>query len=100
MQALKALIIFMGILIFVAMGFLVYGLLTLDDDKDPPKPTAGRSFGLVESQMPAGASVSATLVEDGRVVISLRLADGGVEIRIFDLVSGAALGVIRLDGAP
>jgi hypothetical protein len=99
MQALKALVIFMGILIFVAMGFLVYGLLNLDDDKDPPKLIAGGSFGVVESRLPAGATVRETLIEDGRAVVTVGLADGGVEIRIFDLANGTALGVIRLGGA-
>ena len=100
MQALKALVVFMGILIFIAMGFLVYGLLNLGDDAPETLSAARMPFGLVESQMPAGASVSGTSVADSRLVVSLRLAKGGAEIRIFDLASGAALGVIRLKAAP
>jgi hypothetical protein len=98
MQALKALVVFMGILIFVAMGFLVYGLLNRGDDAQ--ESVAGASFGVVESRLPAGAAVSGMSVGDGRVVVRLRLADGGAEIRIFDLASGAALGTIRLSAAP
>ena len=100
MQALKALVVFMGILIFIAMGFLVYGLLTRGDDAEEPKYVTGSSFGLIEQQLPAGASVSGTSLQDGRLVVRLRLAKGGAEIRIFDLVSGASLGVIRLKAAP
>ncbi len=98
MQALKALVVFMGILIFIAMGFLVYGLL--DRGGNAQTSTAATSFGLIEQRLPAGASVSAMTVDAGRAIIHVRLADGGAEIRIFDLASGAALGTIRLDAAP
>ncbi len=98
MQALKALVVFMAILILIAMGFLVYGLLNQGLDDGAQTSTA--SFGRVEAPLPAGASVSGISVEDGRVVVRVRLADGGAEIRIFDLASGASLGTIRLKATP
>jgi hypothetical protein len=99
MQALKALVVFMGILIFAGLGLLIYGLATRiggGDDAPPP----GANFGVVEQTLPAGAAVDGVSVEDGRAVVRVRLAGGGMELRIFDLASGAAVGTIRLRGAP
>lgn len=98
MQALKALVVFMGILIFAGLGLLIYGLMTQIGGDDTPPP--GANFGVVEQVLPAGAVVDSVSVEDGRAVVRVRLADGGVELRVFDLASGAALGIIRLRGAP
>lgn len=106
MQALKALVIIMGILIFAGMGLLVYGLMTrVTWDEEPVAAPAGspptpQGFGEVESPLPDGASVAGVLVESGRAVVHVRLPGGGAEVRVFDLGTGAAKGRIRLKGTP
>lgn len=99
MQALKALVIFMGVLIFAGMGLLVYGLMTRvggEDIAEPERPQPLKPFGIVESVLPAGATVGRVSVENGSAVVEVRRSDGGVEIRMFDLATGAAGGTIRL----
>lgn len=106
MQALKALVIFMGVLIFAGMGLLVYGLMTrVGSDEEVSQAPAGhpptlQGFGEIESTLPDGASVAGVLVDNGRVVVHVRLPGGGAEVRIFDLGTGAAKGRIRLKGTP
>ena len=103
MQALKALVIFMGVLIFAGLGLLVYGLLTRvggEDTAEPERPQSLKAFGIVESTLPAGATVFRVSVENGSVVVEVRQSDGGVEIRLFDLSTGAAGGTIRLLTTP
>ena len=101
MQALKALVIFMSVLIIAGMGLLVYGLMTRVswDDKtvqaEAPLASASVSFAL-----PAGATVESVAVDNGRAVVHVRLVDGGAEIRLFDLATGAATGTIQLKAAP
>ena len=55
MQALKALVIVLGLLIFVAFGFLAYGVAT-KFDTGPGKVKVSGSFGESQVDMPAGAS--------------------------------------------
>ena len=106
MQALKALVIIMGILIMAGMGLLVYGLTTRvswDDQvarEDPALVPSSVSFGRVASNLPTGASVVSVSVDRARAVVHVRLPDGGAEIRFFDLVTGAATGSIHLKAAP
>ena len=101
MQALKALVIFMGVLIIAGMGLLGYGLMTRVswDDKtvqaEAPLAAASVSFAL-----PAGATVESVAVDNGRAVVHVRLVDGGAEIRLFDLATGASSGTIQLKAAP
>ncbi len=104
MRMLQALVVFMAVLIFIAMGFLVYGLMTktdlqVDADSDRP-PIAGQGFGIVDSSLPPGASVVGMQVAEGRIVVRIQLAGGGEEIRTFDLNRGTAMGTIRLAPAP
>ena len=106
MQALKALVIIMGVLIIAGMGLLVYGLMTRvswDEVASQPErapATAVSAFGAVSSALPAGASVVSVSVDKGRAVVHVRLAGGGAEIRLFDLATGAASGTIQLKAAP
>ncbi len=104
MRFLQALVVFMAILKFIAKGFLVNGLITKTDQAEDAKSghpsIVGQGFGMVESALPSGASVVGMQVSEGRIVVRIQLAGGGEEIRVFDLVSGAAMGTIRLAPAP
>ena len=78
MQALKALVIIMGVMIFAGMGLLVYGLMTrVSGEDDSARVAAAEAFGKVSATLPAGA-----------------------EVRVFDLATGAATGSIELKAAP
>ena len=102
MQALKALVIIMGILIIAGMGLLGYGLMTRvswnEVSGQAEKPPTGQvaSFAAVVSPLPAGASVASVSVENDRAVVLGQLPDGGAEIRLFDLETGSVRGTIRL----
>ena len=102
MQALKALVIIMGILIIAGMGLLVYGLMTRvswnEVSGQVEKPLTGQvaSFDAVVSTLPAGASVASVSVENDRAVVLVQLPDGSAEIRLFNLETGFVIGTIRL----
>ena len=61
MQALKALVIFMGVLIVAGMALLVYGLVTRSGDGETGSggAPAAAGFGALESR-PAAASPAAS----------------------------------------
>jgi len=103
MRALKLIVIVMGVLIFAASGMLIYGLVTRGGKESGSAGTAApasRSFGTIDAALPPGATIAGVSVDGGRAVVRVQLPGGGEELRVFDLASGAALGVIRLRATP
>ena len=93
MRSLKASVIFMGMLIVIGMTLLAYGLTT----KAGKLATPATGFGEVGASLPEGAVIEETSVGDGRVVLRVGVPGGGQQLMIYDLETGASLGVIRLE---
>lgn len=123
MKALKALVIFMGILIVAGIGLVVYGLVTQFGKPDdapvvagpavappagnpvPPGAVAGAEavgrvpaapFGDVALDQPADSRIVGATVAEGRIL--LRLSGGGKPDRVVMLKAddGGLLGTISL----
>lgn len=105
---LKALVIFMGVVI--AVGFIVVFVelgrrIVKPPPSEPPQanapsapgmPTARpRSFGEVNVPIPEGARVESITTADGRTVALVRLRDGAAALYLIDPASGSLLGVVR-----
>jgi hypothetical protein len=109
MQALKALVFFLGILIVVMMGAVAYGIVVkfggVMDSRDAAGPTAPAGGPVAAKAwdknlrvaVPAGARVSETVVAGGRMIVRLVLPDDSQRYLVFDLESGAQLGMIDLE---
>jgi hypothetical protein len=111
MQALKGLVVGLGILIVISFGLLIYGfyskLISLDDEAPapssqaaspaaaPPVPLAG--FGEVSVQLPSGCTVR-DVRPDGAGRLYLRLGPDETcdRILVVEVQSGRQLGVITL----
>lgn len=101
MQALKALVIFMGVLILAGMGLLVYGLMTRIGNGPADTVTAtAKPFGELEYNLSADANISGISVDSGRAIVDIRHSDGSAELRVFDLSTGKPSGTIKLRAAP
>lgn len=114
MQALKALVIFLGVVIVagvvvlaVMIGQRATKLATGEsgDGKaateaaDVPAekaPQAKTKFGDREIDLPEGSEVIAMMAEEGRLMLRLRLANGRQRILVLDLETGKTLGSFRL----
>ena len=113
MQSIKALVIFMGLLILAGLGLLVYGVVgqvsELSDagapseaPRDAPRDATG-GFDETEIPLPAGCSVVETRVDDNRLIVRI---DGPLgnktcqKIIIIDLESGAELGRVTFAPQP
>ena len=105
---LKALVIFMGVVI--AVGFIVVfvelgrrivrPLASEPPQAGPPTATGGpaakpRSFGEVSLPIPEGARVESVTSADGRTVALVRLRDGSAALYVIDPASGALLGIVH-----
>ena len=90
MQALKALVILMGILIvagIAVIGFTISQRLA--------KPATGLpDLGEVTLGQPAGTTILSAIPGDGRLAVSVRLPDGATRIVIIDLATGRRLGTV------
>lgn len=99
MQALKALVVTLGILIVIAFGFLAYGLLnkvdTLGGGKSKLAPSVG-GFGETHVAIPKGARVVETRIGDGRLFLRLEKAGGGEAVLVIDPSTGRRIGVVHL----
>lgn len=111
MQALKALVIGMGILIIAGMAILVYGLSSKfgsnmaakdtrqvggQDGRQDMGQNAAAAFGTIRAALPAGASVESAQMQDGKVMVFLAMPDGGVQLMVFRLSDGRQTGTIEL----
>jgi hypothetical protein len=115
MQALKSLVIFLGVLIVIGMGVLAYGIMLKFEEWQAKKDREVVSAPLVEVApsgsvpvvaevwtgdlnvaVPAGARVVETVVADGQLVVRLSLPDDSQRYLIFDLGTGKQIGTIAL----
>jgi hypothetical protein len=110
MQALKALVIFLGVLIVIGMGVLAYGIMLKFDEWQARKegeaetaPIAATApvvaevwTGDLAVPVPAGSRVAETVVAEEQMIVRLALPEGGQRYLIFDLATGKQVGAIEL----
>lgn len=97
MQALKALVIFMAVLIVAGMALLVYGLVTRTGGGDGSLFGGGTAAGGVDLPVPEGCAIAGAELSGERLVVRL---DGLAErdcqqVLVVDLASGRLLGRVR-----
>jgi len=102
MKALKALVIFMGMLLVVGLGVLGWGMSTTAGRPHPPRAVApapagepAATFGDVEVGLPAGARVTQMEVAGERLVVRI-VAGGRERVVVLDPVAGRVVGTFVL----
>lgn len=118
MQTLKTLVIVLGVMIvagIAVIGVTIYHRATNlvnspvpastepaakpsaePDVRTGPGPGFGPGFGKVGLDLPSGSRIVEMTAEDGRLILRLRLADGGWQILILDMATGKRLGTFEL----
>ncbi len=122
MKAIKALVIFMGLLLVAGIGLLAYGVVNKGDQQtvtaadpapaaprpsapaalrpsapDAPRPSGG--FGTIEVPLPPGTHVEQMAVAGERVV--LRVTGGGTDrLVVLEPASGRVAGSFVLTPEP
>lgn len=116
MKALKAIVIFMGVLIVIGMGVVAYGIMLKFDEwqakknaapaPEPLAVTAPAATTPVVAEVwteelkvaiPAGARVAETVVAEGQMIVRLSLPDDSQRYMVFDLGTGKQIGTIELN---
>ncbi len=106
MQVLKTLVIVLGVMIvagITAIGVTIYHRATNLVNSPVPASTEpdirtglGPGFGRVALDLPPGSRVVEMTAEGDRLILRLRLADGGRQILILDMATGKRLGTFEL----
>ena len=110
MQVLKTLVIVLGVMIvagIAVIGVTIYHRATNPVNSPVPpsaKPSTepvvrtgpGPGFGKVALDLPPGSRIVETTAEGDRLILRLRLADGGWQILILDMATGKRLGTFEL----
>ncbi|MFN4281038.1 MAG: hypothetical protein ACK4NA_00210 [Alphaproteobacteria bacterium] len=108
MNALKALVIGMGVLIVIGIAVIAVTIVRRANtdtpvvaDAKPAVALAGGgaalpSFGVRDIAVPAGSEVMSITAADGRIILELQDGDAMTRILLLDPATGAALGGWRL----
>jgi hypothetical protein len=106
MQALKALVIVMGVLILLGMAVVAVTLYKRATQRMvETRPPAGaeeavsRAFGTRLVAIPPGATLRRVFAEGDRLLVQLSLADGTPGVLVLDLRDGSVLGQIEFPAA-
>ncbi|MDA0655285.1 MAG: DUF6476 family protein [Proteobacteria bacterium] len=101
LQALKVLVVIMGVLIFVGLGFLAYGLAAkFGGSSAISSGSAVSALKPLSVMLPKGAEVTETTLSENRLLVRLTLSDGSIRLLIFDVTDGRQIGAINLKRAP
>lgn len=99
MRALKILVVVMGILLVLGFATLVAVIAGRVSRSGAPPPAA-RVFAGPMIDIPRGARIEAITAQSDRLIVALALPEGGRQLLVIDLASGARLGAIELHPLP
>jgi hypothetical protein len=108
MQSIKALVIFMGLLILAGLGLLVYGVVGQVSEVAGPGAPPGElgapgGFDAASVTLPAGCVLAQARIEAGRLVLRAEGPSGRPDCQqviLLDPASGAELGRITVAPQP
>lgn len=102
MQALKIIVVVMGVLIVVGLGGLVVGVYqkTTRSDAEPGPGSGAAAFGTVRLAQPPDARVVETSAIAERLFVRLRDSTSREWIVVLDLKTGRVLGTIEVHDRP
>jgi hypothetical protein len=103
-RALKALVIFLGVLIVggvVVIGLTIYERATAPSEQsalpDAPPAVSAAGFGARRIGLPQGADVIEAVAEGDKLILVVALPEGAQRVIVLDLASGAELGRFDLE---
>ena len=94
-RLLKAIVILLGIVIAVGLAVLLLAIGQRAGGFAEERPPAA-ALALDNIVLPPGAQVLEVDLDGNRVALRIATADGGEQLLIFDLASGARLGAVSL----
>jgi hypothetical protein len=100
MRALKLLVIVMGVLLVAGAAALAVAIAYRLNHAAAISAAGATNGGSAAISLPTGAKIVSTEVSNGRIVARIDLPEGGVELMIFDLATGARISTVDLVPQP
>ena len=100
MRALKALVIGMAVLIFAGLVLLIFGIINRSNELGDNNTTRLAGFGSVQFELPFGAVVQDTDIDDNRILLRIKLPDGGSRLILLSVTTGMQVGTVDLKTGP
>ena len=99
MRGLKILVVVMGVMLIVGFAVLV-GAVAGRMSRSGSSPATARAFNGSAIDIPRGVRIEAMTAGTDHLVLALALPEGGRQLLIIDLTTGARLGTIELHTSP
>jgi hypothetical protein len=99
LQALKTVVVVMGIMLVVGFAALI-GIIAERLSHRGIANGSTRPVASATIDIPRGARVEAMTTASDRLILDLELPDGGRKLVVLDLATGARLGTIELRPIP
>jgi hypothetical protein len=99
MRGLKILVVVMGIMLIVGFTVLV-AVVAARMPRSGSSSITARAFNGSAIDIARGARIEAMAAGTDRLVLALALPEGGRQLLIIDLATGARLGTIELHTSP
>ena len=100
MRALKTLVIGMAVLIFAGVVVLIIGIIDRSSELGDNNTVRLTGFGSVQFELPFGAVVQDTDIDDNRILLRIKLADGGSRLILLSVATGMQVGTVDLKTGP
>ncbi|MBF0563478.1 MAG: hypothetical protein HQL37_16035 [Alphaproteobacteria bacterium] len=103
MNALKALVLTMTLLIIAGLGLVAYGVLTRASRHPAPAASdakPGTPFGAIALKQPEGSRLQTIAAADGRLFLHVDAGGRGPRVLVVDPVNGSLLGTLVLGAEP
>ena len=100
MRALKTLVIGMAVLIFVGVVVLIIGIIDRSSELGDHNTARLKGFGSVQFELPFGAVVQDTDINDNRILLRIKLPDGGSRLILLSVTTGMQVGTVDLKTGP
>ena len=100
MGALKASVIGMAVLIFAGVVVLIFGIIERSGELGDNNTTRLTGFGSVQFELPFGAVVQDTDIDNDQILLRIKLPDGGSRLILLSVATGMQVGTIDLKTNP
>jgi hypothetical protein len=96
MRALKALVIFMGVLLVGGLVALIIAIAVRFSEPQPTTTTPRPGFGTATVSLPTGARILSVQTVGNRLIVQVALPDSSQRLVVVDPGSGTVVGTIEL----
>ena len=90
----------MAVLIFAGVVLLVIGIIDRSGELGDNNPARLTGFDSMQFKLPLGAVIQDTDIDDDRILLRIKLPDGGSRLILLSVATGMQVGSVDLKTGP